>query len=68
MQSLSEIEAAISQLSDLEVRQLSDWLQAYLEERWDRQIEADFKSGRLNSLIQQAKADIAANQVKPLGH
>lgn len=66
MNSLPEIEAAIMQLSEAELRDLSDWLQAYLDDAWDRQIEADAKTGRLDKLLQRADADIAANRVKPL--
>ncbi|MBD0261281.1 MAG: hypothetical protein ICV85_15750 [Tolypothrix sp. T3-bin4] len=66
MNSLPEIEAAIRHLSEIEVRQLSNWLQEYLEEAWDKQIEADAKSGRLDKLIQQANQDIDANRVKSL--
>jgi hypothetical protein len=66
MNSLPEIEAAIMQLSEGEMRDLSNWLQEHLNDAWDKQIEADAKSGRLDRLIQRAKADIEANQVKPL--
>lgn len=66
MNSLPEIETAITQLSKAEARQLLDWLQIYLNDAWDRQIEADAKSGRLDKLIQQAKLDIAENRIKPL--
>ena len=37
-----------------------------LEDAWDNQIEEDIKAGRLNDLIAQAEADIAAGRVKPL--
>ncbi|WP_392535481.1 hypothetical protein [Nostoc sp. C117] len=66
MNSLPEIEAAIMQLSEGEIRDLSNWLQEYLNDAWDKQIEADVKSGRLDRLIQRAKSDIEANRVKPL--
>ncbi|MBE9002240.1 MULTISPECIES: hypothetical protein [unclassified Nostoc] len=66
MNSLPEIEAAIMQLSEGEMRDLSNWLQEYLNDAWDKQIEVDAKSGKLDQLIQHAKADIEANQVKPL--
>ncbi|NEU75298.1 hypothetical protein PI95_022755 [Hassallia byssoidea VB512170] len=66
MNSLPEIQTAIRHLSEIEVRQLSNWLQEYLEEAWDKQIEADAKSGRLDKLIQQANQDIDANRVKSL--
>ena len=40
--------------------------QDYLDNAWDRQIETDAKSGRLDALIQRAELDIAANRIKPL--
>ncbi|NMF61347.1 hypothetical protein DP113_29650 [Brasilonema octagenarum UFV-E1] len=66
MSSLAQIKTAIAQLPEVEARKLLEWFQAYLDQAWDRQIEADVKSGRLNSLLQRAEADIAANRVKPI--
>lgn len=63
---LLEIKAAIEELPENDVRQLSIWLQDYLDEMWDRQMETDLASGRLNDLIAKAEADIAANQVRDL--
>jgi hypothetical protein len=66
MTTLLEIEAAIKQLPESDVRQLAAWLQTYLDETWDRQIEEDLASGKLDNLIAQAEADIAANNVRDL--
>ena len=66
MTTLPEIEAAIKQLPEGDVRQLSVWLQEYLDEMWDRQIEAELGSGKLDKLIAKAEADIAANRVRSL--
>lgn len=66
MTTLPEIEAAIKQLPEGDVRQLSAWLQKYLEQMWDRQIEADLGSGKLDKLIAKAEGDIAANRVRSL--
>ena len=66
MTTLPEIEAAIKRLPEGDVRQLSSWLQEYLDERWDRQIETDLVSGKLDKLIAKAEADIVANRVKNL--
>ena len=66
MSNLPEIEAAIKQLPENDIRQLAIWLQDYLDEMWDQQIEVDFTSGKLDRLIAQAEADIAANQVRSL--
>ena len=61
-----EVESAIKQLPEGEVRDLAKWLQEYLDEMWDRQIEADLASGKLDRLIAQAQADIANGDVKDL--
>lgn len=66
MPTLLEIEAAIKQLPEKDVRQLAAWLEQYLNDMWDRQIEADLASGKLDHLIAKVEADIAANQVKDL--
>ncbi|XGV99820.1 MAG: hypothetical protein ACAF41_12910 [Leptolyngbya sp. BL-A-14] len=55
-----EIEAAIKQLPENDIRQLAAWLQNYLDEMWDQQMEADLASGKLQGLIANAEADIAA--------
>jgi hypothetical protein len=66
MISLTEIETAIQQLPENDIRQLSGWIQSYIDEMWDRQIEADLGSGKLDNLIARAEADISANRVKHL--
>ena len=59
-----EVESAIKQLPESEVRALANWLQDYLDEMWDRQIEADLASGKLAPLIAQAEEDMATNTVR----
>jgi hypothetical protein len=66
MTTLPEIESAIQQLPESDIRQLSEWIQTYLDEMWDRQIESDLASGKLDRLIARAETDIAANRVKDL--
>lgn len=66
MTSLLEIEAAIKKFPESDVRQLAAWLQTYLNETWTRQIEEDLTSRKLDNLIAQAEADIAANNVRDL--
>ena len=61
-----DVESAIKQLPEGEVRNLAKWLQDYLDEMWDRQIEADLASGKLDRLIAQVEEDIAANNVRDL--
>jgi hypothetical protein len=66
MNTLLEIEEAIQRLPESDIRQLSGWIQSRVDEMWDRQIEADLASGKLDRLIARAEADISANKVKPL--
>ncbi|WP_414530127.1 hypothetical protein [Nodularia chucula] len=66
MTNLPEIEAAIKQLPENDIRQLADWLLNYLDEVWDQKIETDIASGKLNHLIAKAEADIAGNKVRDL--
>jgi hypothetical protein len=61
-----EVESAIKQLPENEVRDLAKWLQDYLDEIWDQQIEADLASGKLDRLVAQAEKDIAENNVRDL--
>ena len=66
MTSLTEIETAISHLSEPNARQLADWLQNYLNDRWDDQIESDVASGRLDALIAKAEAAIENKSLRSL--
>ncbi|NJL61278.1 MAG: hypothetical protein HC903_04925 [Methylacidiphilales bacterium] len=66
MGTLPEIEAAIKQLPDSDLRQLATWLEEYLEQMWDKQIENDLTSGKLDRLIAKAEADIAENRVRDI--
>jgi hypothetical protein len=66
MKNLIELETEIKHLPEHEIRQLTERLQVYLDEKWDRQMETDLASGRLDNLIAKAEADIAANHVKNL--
>ncbi len=66
MSTVSEIQEAITRLCAAEQRQLARWFEEALEDAWDNQIEEDIKAGRLNDLIAQAEADIAAGRVTPL--
>ena len=63
---MTEIEAAIRQLTEDEARQLSACLVSYLDDAWDTQMKTDVESGRLDALIAKAEADITAGKVRDL--
>lgn len=66
MTSLQAIETAIKELSDRDARQLLEWLQTYVGDRWEKQMKADLEAGKLDNLIARAEADIETNTVKEL--
>lgn len=64
--SVKEIELAITQLPPSEFSELMSWLEEYHAQVWDKQIEEDVEAGRLDRVLEQVKADIAAGLKKPL--
>lgn len=54
MPSLKDLERNISRLSREEYRELRDWLLAHDGAAWDRQIEFDVRSGKLDRLAEAA--------------
>ncbi len=61
-----EVESAIKQMPEHEVRDIAKWLQEYLNEMWDRQMVDDLASGKLDRLMAEAEADIATNNLRDL--
>jgi hypothetical protein len=66
MSTLQEIEQAIRLLSAEAKWELLHRFQDDLWNEWDRQIEDDLSAGRLDALISEVKADIAAGETRPL--
>ncbi|MBI5774857.1 MAG: hypothetical protein HZA89_14075 [Verrucomicrobia bacterium] len=66
MSTVTEIESALRQLPEKEAWEIAGWLQDYLDDKWDKQMDADVAAGRLDKLWRKAQADIAAGRVKPL--
>ena len=64
MKNLSEIEAAIRELPRVEARKRYCWLNQYLDDAWDRQMQTDLTTGKLNNFIAKVESDIAANNKK----
>ena len=54
MSSVAEIKQAILELPKAEYAEIVEWLQELEEEAWDRQIEEDAKSGKLDALAAEA--------------
>ena len=66
MTKLETIEQLIASLKKEDIVRLAIWLDEFRAEEWDGQIEADAKAGKLDRLITQARAEIAAGKVRDL--
>ncbi|MBX3581466.1 MAG: hypothetical protein KF810_06200 [Rhizobiaceae bacterium] len=66
MTKLEKIEQSVASLSDAELKRFAAWFADYQWERWDRQLENDVESGKLDRFADQALADLAAGRTRPL--
>lgn len=60
MSYVEELESKILQLPKQDFALLRNWLFELDDSQWDKQIAADLKTGKLNQLINKAKAEMAA--------
>ena len=58
MNTVIELEQAVEKLSKDDLNRFGYWFSDYFNSRWDKQIEVDYKKGRLESIIREAKDDI----------
>jgi hypothetical protein len=61
MTKVEMLEAEIEKLSSEEFAELREWLLEKDWEAWDRQIEADAASGKLDKLFEKAEAEHRTN-------
>ncbi|MGQ3686122.1 MAG: hypothetical protein ACUBOA_14125 [Candidatus Loosdrechtia sp.] len=66
MSKLEEIEAAIESLSEEEYIRLRKWFSEKDWEKWDKQIESDSESGKLDFLTREALNEKAKGKLKEL--
>ena len=66
MTKLEEIKKSVARLGKRDVKRFVRWFDEHQADGWDRQIEEDAKAGRLDKLAAQARADLAAGNVRPL--
>lgn len=55
MSSVAEIQQAIVSLTKSDYAELMHWLAEYDWDQWDKQIEADSETGKLDFLLSQAE-------------
>ena len=52
--SIEEIESVVSSLPAGELARFSQWFEEFMADQWDRQIEQDALSGRLDAALKRA--------------
>lgn len=66
MSKVDELKTEIERLSQEEFAELVRWLSEKDWERWDKQIEADSESGKLDFLMREALEEKAKRTLKDL--
>ena len=66
MTKLEKIEEAVSALSREELTAFRKWFAEFAGDEWDRQIETDIRSGKLDNLAAEAITEHRAGRTKPL--
>ena len=64
MSTVQEIESAIRELPSPQLSELSRWFETYLDKTWDARMKADAQSGKLDFLIDEARAERAAGTLR----
>jgi hypothetical protein len=66
MSDIGKLEDQVKKLSPKELAEFRVWFAEFDAQVWDRQIEADSSSGKLEHLIQDAVAEYKAGKSRPL--
>jgi hypothetical protein len=66
MTKIEELEMAVTSLPEEEYSQFRQWFFDRDWEKWDREIEADVESGKLDFLLEEAAEAKKNNQLKDL--
>jgi hypothetical protein len=66
MSSVETIEKQVRALTPQELAAFRDWFIEFEWENWDRQLERDVASGKLDALAQKAREAHAAGRTRPL--
>lgn len=63
---VKQIERAITQLPAKDLAELMSWLEDYHAQVWDKRIEEDLKTGRLDALLAEVDEECEAGLPQPL--
>lgn len=63
---VEEVEKAVAQLPQDQLRQFRAWYEKFDSDAWDEQIEKDIETGKLDALAEAAIADHKAGKTNKL--
>ena len=66
MSELEELEKRIRNLAPEDLAKFRAWFVEFDHVLWDRQIESDAKSGKLDHLVNEARTDYKAGKAKKI--
>ena len=66
MRKVEELENEIQQLNPDELAAFRDWFRRYDSDEWDKEIERDVSSGRLDKLAEEAVAAHKAGRTREI--
>ena len=66
MNEVEELEARIRVLPRESLARLRDWFYEFENDLWDQQIKTDFKAGKFDNLINDARNELAQGKVREL--
>jgi uncharacterized protein YcbX len=66
MMSIQELKQAVTQLPPKDLARFREWFNEFDAQVWEKQFEADAKSGKLDKIVEQALNDYRAGKAKGL--
>jgi hypothetical protein len=64
--SLKQLESHVAGLTSEELREFSAWFEQFMADTWDKQIEEDSASGRLDQLVRNLGINLDEDDTEPL--
>jgi hypothetical protein len=64
--SVTEIQAAITELTSDDLADLMNWLDDYQAKLWDKQIDEDLQAGRLDKILAEVDKEYETGLTEPL--
>ena len=66
MNALEQLEQQVLQLSSEDLAEFRAWFLELDQQLWDKQLEADARAGKLDRLVNEARAELKAGKTREL--